>query len=169
MQYSNRTFIIFIGIGCHFNVVYRFKNLPGLPERESRLILNFDTIHFWFHGRPFSPLIVQFGRCFFKSDFKCGSLGIKQIIWNRPISAPNILNKYKRVEKNAVTRIRTWVITATTWGTNHYTITAHFLAYEILNKNQKFDFFFKCSEKFFQVVRQKLFDQYEFRYDLRRC
>ena len=31
-------------------------------------------------------------------------------------------NHYKK--KNAVTRIRTWVITATTWGTNHYTITA---------------------------------------------
>ena len=27
-------------------------------------------------------------------------------------------------QKAAVTRIRTWVITATTWGTNHYTITA---------------------------------------------
>ena len=29
------------------------------------------------------------------------------------------------LKKIAVTRIRTWVITATTWGTNHYTITAY--------------------------------------------
>ena len=36
-------------------------------------------------------------------------------------------NCIKRVQNKtiAVTRIRTWVITATTWGTNHYTITAY--------------------------------------------
>ena len=41
----------------------------------------------------------------------------------------NELNKiklsYENKKKIAVTRIRTWVITATTWGTNHYTITAY--------------------------------------------
>ena len=44
----------------------------------------------------------------------------------------NNCKKVKKISCLAVTRIRTWVTSATTKGTNHYTITAIKQAFEIL-------------------------------------
>ena len=45
-------------------------------------------------------------------------------VWNYCIAALINTKKEKKYLSNAVTRIRTWVTSATTKGTNHYTITA---------------------------------------------